>query len=102
MGIEKLNTNTEFIRAVSYGNINLARKLLICDAEIDTVNDKGQTPLMIATIKGNIDLVDLLLQHGASIYKQDLFGNSAVKYARLNCQSAILSRFNSASTLAVA
>ena len=51
------------------------------DIEIDFKNKEGYTPLMIASYKGNIDIVKLLLEYNASVDITNNYNYSALIYA---------------------
>jgi len=48
---------------------------------IEHVNEKGQTPLMLASMQGNATLVKVLIEMGASIDAVDNNGFTALHYA---------------------
>lgn len=91
---------SELIRAVSSANFTLVERLLRRSKhDVDAVNDKGQTALMIAAIYGQKDIAELLIMAGASIHKQDYQGNSAYRYAKLNCHYHLLRLFEEQASL---
>lgn len=92
----------DIFRAVHYGNKALVEKTLRNGTDVDITNQNGQTPLMIASMTGNIEIALLLLERGASIDKQDNFGYSAFKYARMNCQAKLLNFFKQRKTAVLA
>lgn len=55
--------------------------LLNSGVGIDHKNEKGLTPLMLAVINNNVDLVRILLEKGANINEVDKQGNTALIYA---------------------
>ena len=52
--------------AVDIGNYRVVRRLLEAGAQVDPVSQRGYTPLVLACYAGNLDLVQLLLHHGAN------------------------------------
>lgn len=44
-------------------------------------NERGWTPLMLASFSGQLEVVELLLKHDADVYSTDLGGNSALHWA---------------------
>jgi ankyrin repeat protein len=66
--------DTPFTIACKIGNIPLAEKIIHaftatngdCNSLINHQNNNGQTPLIIAVENGNVDLVRMLLEHGAN------------------------------------
>ena len=51
------------------------------DIEIDFKNKEGYTPLMIASYKGNTDMVKLLLEYNASVDITNNYNYTALIYA---------------------
>ncbi|SUW07618.1 ankyrin repeat-containing protein [Brachyspira pilosicoli] len=51
------------------------------DVEIDFKNEEGYTPLMIASYKGNTDIVKLLLEYNASVDITNNYNYTALIYA---------------------
>lgn len=52
--------------------------------ELDSKTKQGMTPLMVACIYGNIDMVNYLLESGASINEKDTKGNTALIWTVTN------------------
>jgi uncharacterized protein len=50
---------------VRWGDIEAARALIDASIDVNKAGDLGYTPLHVACMKGNIGMVQLLLQHGA-------------------------------------
>ena len=50
----------------------------------------GLTPLMIASNQGYIDIVDILLQHGANVNMVNVHDRSALYYAKWNAHDGII------------
>jgi len=70
--------------AIVLGNVEFI-EYLICEQKIDvnkTERKSGLTPVIQATCYGKIDLVKLLISHGADLSIKDKFSLSAVDYAR--------------------
>ena len=65
--------------------IDVARVLLAAgadiNAEIPGSQQRASTPLAIAGVKGNLDLVELALGEGAKVRQKDKFGREAVWWA---------------------
>lgn len=54
-----------FVKVVSMDDFNLAKKLLTLGANVNDQDELGYTALAYAAKKGNVDMVELLLDHGA-------------------------------------
>jgi ankyrin repeat protein len=70
--------------AIVNGNIEFIKYLLI-EKNMDVNSTKrksGMTPLIQAACYGNIELVKLLLSHGADLNVKDKMNLSAIDYAR--------------------
>jgi uncharacterized protein len=64
--------------AARTNDVNGARALLVNKADINQQDEKGYTPLIIATYNGNYDVAQFLLDHGAAIEKKDASGRTAL------------------------
>jgi ankyrin repeat protein len=68
--------------AASYlGKLDIVEALLDNGADINSLNAKLMTPLMIAIINHNTPVVKLLLQKGADMYKSNRWGESVFDMA---------------------
>lgn len=68
----------------SQASYEIFKALLQCNADVDAVNEKGQTALMIAAgfAKGSqARYVGLLCEHGATVNRKDKDGRTALEYA---------------------
>jgi len=52
--------------------------LILIGADINTRNESGATPLMIASFWGYNDLVNLFIKSGANVNAQDKYGNASL------------------------
>lgn len=59
-------------------------------------NQKGDTPLILATYYGHLDTVNLLISHGAEPCGKDKKGNTALMGAAFKGESAIVRRLSEA------
>ncbi len=66
------------IRSIDYTSINI---LLSEGTDIDTVDQQGNTPLMIAAKIGNPRILDIILSHNPNIDKQNKKGMTALMIA---------------------
>ncbi|KAN0137681.1 Ankyrin repeat-containing domain protein [Lactarius tabidus] len=75
--------NTPLHFAASEGHLEAARMLLRLEADVDSLNDKGLTPLQQASQgqrRGHRDVVRLLLGHGAIVNLYDIRRNTALHF----------------------
>lgn len=63
--------DTPLHRAASAGRRGIAKSLLSCHAPIEAVQRDGHTPLQLAVAHSKPAVVELLLEHGASIYHEN-------------------------------
>lgn len=70
----KQRMTTAFHQAISSGNFAAVGKSLAEGAEVDTRDERGQTPLRRAVDLGRADLVHLLLTNGANVNLPDTNG----------------------------
>lgn len=54
------------LNAIERGNVVYIKTLLSMEFDLDTVDDGGMTPLMHAARRGALEIVQLMLRHGAS------------------------------------
>lgn len=82
----KANSNTDTIkddiftaiRSIDYTSINV---LLSDGTDVDTVDQNGNTPLMVASKVGNSRIIDIILSHDPNINKQNKKGRTALMIA---------------------
>lgn len=79
----KVTKATPLHLAWKYQHVDIVRFIIgtIGDAYIDTKRDNGLTPLMIAWINGNYELVELLLEKGADPLIKSPHNTSALYYS---------------------
>ena len=64
--------------AARSNDVNMAKTLLDAKADVNQTDDKGYTPLILATYNDNFEVADLLLKHGANIEAKDHSGRTAL------------------------
>lgn len=69
------------IDAITTNDYELAHSTLIKGHNPDPVDNYGRTPLIIAAMAGNPDLVELLAEHKAKLNRGDKAGGTALHYA---------------------
>lgn len=70
--------------AACQGNSFIGKALLQANAGIDTQNEDGTTPLIVAAQKGNNDFVSLLIEQNANVNLADNSQFTALHYASTN------------------
>lgn len=70
-----------FLRAAEAGNRSVIALFLEAHANIETRDERGWTPLMLAAFNGRNEAVEYLIQHGAHIHASDSGGNTALHWA---------------------
>ena len=81
--------------AAKLGKASIVDLLLKNDADICAMaEDNHHTPLMVATSFGNVDVVKLLLAHGANPFENNSLGHSAMDVANESDQKEIVEIFS--------
>jgi ankyrin repeat protein len=77
------------------GNLTTVRLLLDAAAPVNVVDDRGFTPLMMAANSKtkSLEVVRILLDHGAESQAKDEFGRTAADWARLGARREITDLF---------
>ncbi|CAD8086750.1 unnamed protein product [Paramecium primaurelia] len=76
-----LNGNTALHFAARNGNTHLVQALMYKDIQIDEQNEDKMTPLILSAYYGKLETLQILVNVGANINHQDIYGNSALHYA---------------------
>lgn len=71
----------QWFKAVNKKDYSFIKKAIKSGSDINSLDNKGQTALMIATYNRDIKLVELLMAHGANVNIQDDRLNSPFLYA---------------------
>ena len=74
-------TENAIVAAAQHRNWNTVRRMLEAGAPVDSANDAGVTPLMIAASHGETDVIGVLVRRHANVNYKDLGGRSALSYA---------------------
>lgn len=80
----------ELIDVASQGNPQEAQRLLDAGVHPNVTDEKGWSPLMMATLHGHTVIVQLLLKHGADVNVANSTGGTALMMAALQGQDTIL------------
>lgn len=87
-GTDKIKDNIfNAIHSIDYTSINV---LLSDGTDIDTVDQQGNTPLMIASKVGNTRILDIILSHNPDINKQNNNGTTALMIAAQTGQNHVV------------
>lgn len=88
---EMTHQSGELLQAVEANNLEKVQDILK-DASypINETNEKGETPLLIATHKNYIEIAKALINAGADVNKQDVLQDSAYLYAGAQGKTEIL------------
>ena len=78
-----MRRQSELHDALSSGGRTRVVALLWDGADIEGHNSQGWTPLMAASLHGQVDLARLLLDHGANLHAVNAEGKSAIHYAAM-------------------
>jgi len=71
--------------SVNSGNVDHVRQMLANGVNVDYADDDGMTPLQHAAYKGNLELCEMLLAHGADVnYSAHEHGYTALMFAALS------------------
>jgi ankyrin repeat protein/L-ascorbate metabolism protein UlaG (beta-lactamase superfamily) len=77
--------------AAKNGDFELVKQLVTKDPKLlDSGNRLEQTALLIASFKGNLQIVTFLIDKGADIHKRDRFGASALHMASLGGNEGVV------------
>lgn len=77
-----LYLNTALHHAVKQNNIEIVRLLISKNPNLNQQNEKGYTPLIMAVIKRQLAMVELLVQAGSDVSVRCLDFKSAFDYAK--------------------
>ena len=75
------NGNTALMGALFKGETNIANTLLDTHCAIDQTNNAGETALSFAALFGRLDMIPVLVAHGANINHVDARGGTALQMA---------------------
>jgi uncharacterized protein len=70
--------------------VTIVRLLLDQNVNIETQEEDGETPLILAASYGQIEIVQLLLDRGAQVDARDNYGNTALIAAACSCAQATM------------
>ena len=83
-------TINAFISRVERGNDKAVKLFLAAGMDPDVTRFAGRTALMVASIEGFGEIVDLLLRHGTRVNAKDEHGNTALMFAALGVDYGIV------------
>lgn len=85
--VQKKTGEATIHKAVRYsmenGDVELLNLLIGLEADINAQDGTGKSPLMLATINENLEVIQALVEGGANIDLKDKKGRTALQYAKL-------------------
>ncbi|CAD8111527.1 unnamed protein product [Paramecium sonneborni] len=81
LNVQDVNLNTALHIAVKNENIQLVQALIYKQINIEIENSEKMTSLILASYHGNIEIFKILIDAGAQINHQDMYGNMPLHYA---------------------
>lgn len=76
-----MKISPSILKAARRGNLNLIESAIAAGENVDSRDEDGHTPLMLACENGSLPAVQLLLQHGASVNARAERGESPLTLA---------------------
>lgn len=81
----------ELLQAVEEKDVQKVKEILArSNATVNEINNKKETPLLVATHENDIEIAKLLIDAGANINQQDAIQDSAYLYAGAQGKTEIL------------
>jgi ankyrin repeat protein len=68
--------------ATKNGHTDIVQSLLNNGANVNAIDNKGRTALILASENGAAGIVQILLEKGADINAQNFYGETALTYAQ--------------------
>jgi ankyrin repeat protein len=81
---------SKFLLAAYEGNLEFIEFCILQGFSPNAIDEKGRTPLMVASFKGRERVVRYLLENRADVTVQDNEGNNALNYAETGENESIL------------
>ena len=82
--LQEKKRNEELLRAARVGTKSRCEELLSEGANINYKDSDGQSSIWIAACYGRLDVVKLLLQHGAEVNSRTNLGSTPISTAAYN------------------
>lgn len=76
--------------AMYYDRIDIIHELIESDADVDIIDNDGNTPLHIAVDIGKLKIIKILVEAGANINIKDAGGMTAIDYAKCHNRPQII------------
>jgi ankyrin repeat protein len=83
MRFKLTGSKEDFMTLIQMGGLYSIKLSLDKGANVDTINDAGETALMVAVSFGHKDIVELLLEYGANMDRRSNNGDTALGIAAL-------------------
>jgi len=71
----------DLIEAVESNNLKMVKELIKAGANLDILDNIGNTALILASYRNNIEIAKELIKAGANVNSQDKYGSTALIYA---------------------
>jgi len=82
--------NSEWREATRAGDLNRVSALLDQGADVDSLDEHGQTALMNAVYRGDLELTQLLIQRGADLNRTAKYRLTALMLAVINNRAELV------------
>jgi hypothetical protein len=86
-------TAAGFLKASAAKDLKAIGLFLHCNINIDTCDERGWTPLFLASFNGNLELAKLFLEFGANVNLKDNGGFTPLHWAAFNGHAHIIKHF---------
>jgi ankyrin repeat protein len=77
-----MSKNSQFIKSITHGEVERVKEFLLDEKiNINEANEDGLTPLMLACLNNQFEIVKLLIHANANLDVKDLADWSAISYS---------------------
>ncbi|HUE96963.1 MAG TPA: ankyrin repeat domain-containing protein [Longimicrobiaceae bacterium] len=89
-----MSDERKLLEAVKAGSVDVVRGLLAQGTGVELADEQGWTPLAYAAGRGDLALVDLLLEHGADVTRTGRDQRTPLMIARASRRSEVVERLS--------
>ena len=93
------DVDAALLEAAEAGNLERVNEMLGRGADVNTVDEFGRTPLMLAAFRGHAPVVDSLISAGADLDVTARFGQTAIVFAEQQGHPRIAAMIEDARTV---